>query len=217
MKKSILIILLLLFSMTASASQVIYSPEEITVDKHEYFDIDIIISPTQSIDTIGINKISWNSDIIVLDKIKKGTFYLNPLVWIEGTRGKNNLTFMCMASQETKETQGILATLTFRAREDGTTYITSDSDDIDLVISGNRLHDISVKNCKVIVGSGLYPSTEMDLDFSILYIIIFLPILVAIVLFIFIRRKKRVPVEQNRETMLSKQDFSEEEDVDMFE
>lgn len=209
-----LFLLLCILSFSASASQVMYMPQEITVEKHEYFEIDIIVSPSEYIDTVGINKIEWDSRIIVLDRVIKGDFYPSPLVWIEGTRGKSNLTWMCMASQETTNSQGIIATLKFRAREDGETYITSDSTDVDLVLAGER-KDVSVQHAKVIVGTGVYPSNVLDIPVN--YIIFFLIIVIAAfsTFLIFKHIKKSKPLKKRKKQAKSEKHESELE-TDIF-
>jgi len=92
----------------------------------EEFNVDIIVKPDQSIDTVAIETVTWDRDLLELVKVEQGNLFNGSLVWIDGDISKGMLTGMCWGSEYSTDSMGKFATLVFKGKTDGYSMISLD-------------------------------------------------------------------------------------------
>lgn len=127
MKRQCLILLLILtFVSSASATTVEMIPNHVELEQGTQFIININVTPTQDVDTIASDLITWNPEILECIKVEQGSIFENYLVWIPGEIDNinGNLTGVCGASNIITDEPGKWIVLTFKGKSAGKTDIT---------------------------------------------------------------------------------------------
>jgi len=135
------------------------TPPTVTTQKNKLFIVNISVLPGEIFDTVAIDTITWDKNILECTNLERGDLFDDHTIWIPGTISEGKIRLMCWGSREPTEKQGTFVSLTFRALTDGKTNISFD--DIGIASEGEpRL--FQSKDCAVTVGTGIYEPTEEE-------------------------------------------------------
>jgi hypothetical protein len=178
-RKIILVaLILIMMASTVHASTDVYlESNKNAVSIGEQFEVSVIVTPDENIDTVAVDKMSWDSYALEYLSIAKGDLFTCSLIWVEGQAEKGNYVGLCWACGTPTNKQGILATLTFKALTNGTSMVSLNK--VGIAHAGVPIFSFT-RNCSIMVGSGLKPqdadakTTEIPIYFfaSLLIIII---------------------------------------------
>lgn len=164
MKKLILLLvtsmLLISFLPSVESIKIQQYPDYKEVNVGETFTVDLnLANVNDTFDTVAINLLTYNPDVLELKKVEKGDLFDFWLVWIEGEidNSKGQLRSVCGASNESSNTNGTFVTLTFKALTDGMAYVTVQH--LGVARAGDALPiecPCDFNSCEVKVGTGVY-------------------------------------------------------------
>ena len=192
MKRIAPLILLLFLIPTISAKTTLeIKPSEISVDNGEIFNITLIISPEEEIDTVATDLITWNNNILECMSVKRETLFDDALIWIPGeiNNEEGKIELMVWGSQIPTNIQGNYITISFKAIDEGETDILVDYDEYGVARAGVEIDKEILNNCHVICGAGASPLNIEIPQNLMIYIISFIIIISGIIIFIFLNKK----------------------------
>jgi len=112
---------------TIPALNVTQQPSNVTIDVGETFTVDIHLGDiNEQYDTAAIELLTYNKNIIIVEKVESGTLFENWVVWIDGTINNTNgqLKGVVGATTDVVSQGGYFATITFKGVGDGVSHIT---------------------------------------------------------------------------------------------
>lgn len=194
LRRKIIYIILFLFLFninTVNANTVItieYPKNHIEIG--EIINLTIIVTPDREIDTVAIDSLTWNKDILELVSIKRENLFENTLIWINGTidNDEGNLTRLCWGCNIPTSTKGKYITLTFKGKANGKSDISLNK--IGVARAGEDI-PLDIYNCSITVGTGV--SMMNKTEFKIPYFLFTTVIIILIVVFFFIKKRKNSP------------------------
>lgn len=150
----IIITMFLPIASAESITTVESVPNSITVNPNETFTIDIMVDPSDVIDTVAIDLVSWDSSLLQCLDLNKGGLFEESTVWIDGDINSGNITNICWGSHASTDVTGKYITLTFKALKEGACNIVLD--EVGIAHAGEPF-DKDVTNCQVTIGAGGSP------------------------------------------------------------
>ena len=153
--KSVIIAFLLLslcFIPLASAStSVLITPSTKVLTVGETFTVSLIVTPDQEVDTVAVDLLTWNNNVLECIDIEKGNFFTNPLIWMPGNihNDAGELKLMLMAASTSTEIPNILCNITFRAKNPGSSTIEIEL--LGIARNGIDLPKEILNSCQIIV------------------------------------------------------------------
>jgi len=164
MKKIITIVLFLILSFSTLASavpnKINLDPPSKTVKVGDVFTVAIYAQIVGVVDTVAIDLITWNGNVIQCLNVTKGNLFEYPLVWLPGDISSGKLTGTIMASNNPIEDKnGIYSILTFKVLKKGDATITLH--DFGVARAGVALDTSITGDCYVIV-EGYIPPDEPE-------------------------------------------------------
>jgi len=174
------VLFLLFFAPVVSATDIFFTPHELSVEPGALFDVTIWVSPTETIDTVATDLIYWNPAVMECVSITHGDLFQETTIWIPGTidNEKGNILNMVWASSTpVNNTSGTYVILGFKAKQATTTIVVA-KEKCGVARIGVPV-SFQIKNaCVVNVGGSI---GLLSLDDATLYIII-----TAIIIFMII-------------------------------
>jgi hypothetical protein len=187
-------------TVKAETEMMLFSPD---TDNHieigEEIDITVAVRPDREIDTVAIDKLTWDKDVLDFINIRQGNLFENSLVWLEGKIGIGNLSGLCWGCNVPTSTDGDFATFTFKGKGNGDSEIKLES--VGIARAGDDIPTIK-HNLVVFVGSGsdgdsfspdVNQSGENNGDSEIqipVFFIMAIIVIVVAVLFLLLKRGK---------------------------
>jgi len=153
---SVLLIIILLTAsgttlVTAASTTVQLIPGSKILQINETFVLTIKISPGTEVDTAGIDKMTWNKNVIDCLSVSQGNLFPEPLVWLPGrinnTAGK--LEWQVIASNIPTTSTGTLCNITFKAKNPGISTISVET--FGVARNGTDLPKHILNSCQVTV------------------------------------------------------------------
>lgn len=197
MRRVVLIVLLLtmIASTVQASTEMFLESNKNNISIGEQFEVQVIVKPDIDIDTVAIDKMSWDSDVLEFLGMTQGNLFSCSLVWIKGSANGGNYAGMCWACGTPTSTQGILATFTFEALTNGTSAISLD--EVGIVRAGEPIHPV-IRNCSIAVGSVFKPQDATSkqsktIEIPIYFIASILIVVIVIVGVILYKRRVKFP------------------------
>lgn len=160
MKRIALIILMLAsFSTIASAIPCTTNldPSQKTANVGDVFDVVLYVTIVGEADTVAVDLITWNGNVLECTSIVQGDLFPDVLIWLPGTIGTGQITGTVMASNiPISNKSGIYSTLTFKVKNTGDTTITLH--DFGVARYGLPLDTNILGGCHIIVSGSTPPS-----------------------------------------------------------
>lgn len=156
-------------------------PDVINIEIGETFSVDVVVKPDQKIDTVAIDIMSWDKNILEFVDVEKGNLFNNSLVWINGTGNVGNYTSMCWGCDVPTDKEGIFARFTFKGIGNGTSVVSLNS--VGAAFAGVSLK-VLTENMTVRVGHDL-----KELPFFFIFSIVLISFFIVIIFVIKMRSK----------------------------
>lgn len=162
-----LIPLIILFFICCSAlasatTTVRITPTSKVLVVGETFNITLTVTPDQDVDTVGIDLLTWNKDVLDCISVQQGNLFPESLVWLGGkinnTAGK--LEWMVVASNMPIHTENILCNITFRVKAPGISTIAIDQ--FAVARNGSSIPNHALNNCQITIDSPYTPPPPAD-------------------------------------------------------
>jgi hypothetical protein len=151
------LLLLLCFIPVSSATPTTaqFIPSSTILNVNDTFTTTIKISPGQIIDTVAIDLLRWNPNVLECLYVQQGNLFPNSLVWLGGninnTAGK--ITLMVVSSTNAISTPGNLCNITFKAKHPGIAAISIEM--LGVARNGSDIPKQILNNCQLTV-EGIY-------------------------------------------------------------
>ena len=182
--------LIMTASTVQASSEVSLISNKPSVSIGEQFEVSVIVKPEGYIDTVAIDKMSWDSDVLEFLGMSQGTLFNCSLVWMEGNAGKGNYVGLCWACGTPTNKQGILATFTFKALMDGASEISLGG--VGIACAGTTISPITY-NCSIAVGSGIKPQDEKAMKIPIYLFASIILVIIVIISILLMKRRGKFP------------------------
>ncbi len=192
MKALVFVILFSLFFPTASATIIHFQPATLNIEAGTQRTVEILVEPTEPIDTVATDYISWDPSIVDCVGIQRGGLFNDTTIWIPGTIDKNKgeIRNMVWASVTPTDDSGVFVVLTFYGKKDGTTSITINESECGIARAGKDISKTLFNACSITVtGDIAILPTGLQPEFILFIGALF--ILVVIILLVLIFRKKK--------------------------
>lgn len=175
---------------------------------------EVVASATAStqIDTIAIDTLEYNGDIIECIKVEQGNYFKNDTFWLEGEIKKDKVKNVVWGSSIPDTGEGVFVTYTFKAKTDGTTLLRIV--DAGMASAGEDI-SLETEDLSVIVGSGVFkPMGTNDIPFNLALGIIGIIVAVIVATLIIMNRDKLLKPKKEKEEQ--KEEDTEEDEEDIF-
>jgi hypothetical protein len=197
----VIYILFLFFFLAPSVSAMTtleLLPYDVDVDQEQTFEIELYITPGEEIDTVAVDLITWDKEILDCISVTRGTLFNDSLIWIGGIINNSGgmLEGIVWGSQYPTSRPGSYATIAFKVKKDGYTSIVASK--VGVARAGNDLEKKIINDCSV--NSENLPVTtpkiksDLNLIFIPIFIILFVVVCIAIAYF---RSKSGKKVEKD--------------------
>ena len=187
-----LVLILLFFAPVVSATDIFFMPHELSVEANELFNVTIWVSPTETIDTVATDLLTWNPAVLECISIEHGDLFTETTIWIPGTidNEKGQILNMVWASSTPANNSGVYVTMCFKAKQATTTLVIV-KEQCGVARIGTPL-SFDIKNaCVVNVNGGSVNIFSFDDAFCLITgVIIFLIALLTVVYLVSHRKKK---------------------------
>jgi len=125
------------------------------------FVLTIRVSPSQEVDTLAIDLLKWNSNVIECLSVKKGNIFPESLIWIDGdiNNAVGKLESLVIGSEYPTTTSGTLCNITFKVKNPGISTIS-----IEEFCAARAGIDLpkTILNCCQITVEGTIPIPQPD-------------------------------------------------------
>lgn len=195
----ILFLLFFLFPSVSAMTTLELLPYDVDVDPEQTFEIELYITPGEEIDTMAVDLITWDKEILDCISVTRGTLFNDSLIWIGGTINNSGgmLEGIVWGSQYPTSSPGSYATIAFKVKKDGYTNIVASK--VGVARAGNDLEKKIINGCSVNSENlPVAPETKIKSDLNLIFIPIFIILFVVICIVIaYLRSKSGKKVEKD--------------------
>jgi hypothetical protein len=117
------------------------TPQSVDVGDTESFTVSINVYPTELIDAVATDLITFDPSIIACSNISFGNFFTDGTIQIDGTIDNINgtITYMCWGAINETNENGTFVNITFDALAQGQTYIIINESEAGAAYAGNHV------------------------------------------------------------------------------
>ena len=190
MRRALIILFLLIATaVTVSANnEIMCNSDDNNILTGDLVKISVIVKPEQDIDTVAINRMSWNPEILEFVSVEKGDLFGCSLVYFEGNVTSGSYAGFCWACNNPTDEQGVLASFSFRTLRNGSTEISLD--DVGVACAGRSL-PLNMSNCVIDVGGSHADFQSEDDETEVpIYLIISSIMMISTAIVLFIAKKR---------------------------
>jgi hypothetical protein len=137
--------------LASASTSVLVTPTTKVLTVGDTFTISLVVTPDQEVDTIAVDLLTWNNNVLDCIIVEKGNFFVNPLIWMQGNihNDVGKLELMLMASSTPTKIPDILCNITFKAKNNGISVITIET--FGVARNGTDLPKEILNSCQVTI------------------------------------------------------------------
>lgn len=180
----------LLLIPVVSATDVRFDPESFDIESGSIFNVTIWVLPTQMIDTVATNTISWDAGDLICLGVEHGNLFNETTIWLPGTidNVKGAIFNSIWASSQPTSTSGTYIVLSFRAKS--STRIIIDMEGCGIARNGTDVPKTIQNTLSVNVGGSVLPDVVNDQ--MLFFVIVFCIVVFVLVILVLLSRRKKV-------------------------